>query len=234
MINLYAGQGTANMGDFLNCLPVLSGIYNSYGKIDLIIQNDMKKFNGFRDLLCYQEMFNSVKFESEITNPVKCIPFNSWVDDFSFDGVNPIETSRYEKAFKLFANLNFNVDSDFILQIPNLNVGYRDIIVGDRCVQTTSDKRRSCDVIKSSGKFSDVGYLDFSNSCIYNANIIKNCTKFITTFTGVAVLADLMNVPFDVYYTADFDGWSDQSIEFTYKKHFYLNRNSTLKLLESI
>ena len=96
MITLYAAQGTANMGDFLNCLPVLSGIYDSYGKIDLIIQNDMKKFNGFRDLLSYQQMFNSVKYESELTRETKCFPFNSWVDDFSFDGTNPIETSRYE------------------------------------------------------------------------------------------------------------------------------------------
>lgn len=232
MITLYAAHGTANMGDFLNCLPVLSGIYDSYGKIDLVIQNDMKKFNGFRDLLSYQQMFNSVKFESEITSETKCFPFNSWVDDFSFDGVNPIETSRYAKIFKLSYNLDFNIDSNFELEIPDLNVGQHDIVVGDRCFNTTSDKRRSCDVIRSSGKFNDVEYLDYNNSCIYNANIIKQCNKFITTFTGIAILADLMDIPFDMYYTKDFDGWENQSAEFTYKKHLYFNRKSTLKLLD--
>ena len=233
MITLYAAQGTSNMGDFLNCLPVLSGIYNSYGKINLIIQNDMKRFNGFRDLLSYQQMFDTVLFESEISSPVTCIPFNSWVDDFSLNDLYPIETSRYEKNLKfILPNLPFDVDFNFELEIPDLNVGERNIVVGDRCNNTTNDKRRSSDVIRSSGKFNDAEYLDFSNSCIYNANIIRKCKKFITTFTGIAILADLMDVPFDLYYTKDFDGWADQPAEFTYKKHFFQTRKSNLLLLD--
>jgi hypothetical protein len=234
MITLYASTGTTNMGDFLNCLPVLSGISKIYGKIDLIIKDEMKKFNGFRDLLSYQEMFNTVKFESEISPllPLECIPFNSWINDFSFDGVNPIETTRYEKYFKLNINLTFEVDSEFTLQIPYLNVGNHGIVVGDRCAKTTSDKRRESNVIQNSNNFTDAEYLNYGNSCIFNANIIKQCDKFVTTFTGISILADLMRVPLDLYYTQDLDGWCDQSIEFSYKKHFYLNRNSTLKLLE--
>jgi hypothetical protein len=234
MINLYAVHGTTNMGDFLNCLPVLSGIYNSYGKINLIIQNDMKRFNGFRDLLSYQEMFNSVKYESEINTLVDYLPFNSWIEDFSYDGINPIETSRYEKYFKLVHDLKFEVDCSFELKIPELNVGYRDIIVGDRCLNSASDNRRNVDVIKNSGQFIDVEYLDFSNSCIYNANIIKKCNSFITTFTGVAILTDLMGIAFDLYYESEFDGWANQSIELSYKKHFYVDRKSNLKLLGNI
>ena len=41
---------TSNLGDFLNSLPVLSGIYNSYGKIDFAIKRDMRKFNGIKEL----------------------------------------------------------------------------------------------------------------------------------------------------------------------------------------
>lgn len=231
MINLYAQHGTSNMGDFLNSLPVLSGIYNSYGAINLVIQDDMKRFNGFRDLLSYQPIFNSVKYKSEVSYYGDYIPFNSWVDDFSFDGVHPIETTRYKKYFDLTTVLSFDIDDTFILQVPHLNIDYYDIVVGDRCSSTANDNSRQYNILKSSNRFITANYLDFNNSCIFNANVIKQCNKFITTFTGVSVLADLMNIPFDLYYTRDFDGWAGQSIGLTYHKHFYITRKSTLKLL---
>jgi hypothetical protein len=231
-MKLYAQHGSSNMGDFLNCLPVLSGIYKQYGKIDLVIQNDMSRFNGFIDLLSYQDMFNSVTYERETPYIINHIWFNSWVDGVKYDGINPIETTRYEKYIKIVSGLKFNIDSEFILKIPYLNVNSFDVVIGDRCPITTTDKRRSCNVIKDFDKFSTATYLDFSHSCIYNANIIKRSNKFVTTFTGISVLVDLMNIPFDIYYTQEFDGWENQPIEYTYKKHFYTNRQSTLKLLE--
>lgn len=231
-MKLFAQHGSSNMGDFLNCLPVLSGIFLEYGPIDLVIQNDMKKFNGFKDLLSYQEMFSSVKLQSEEKSNLKShLWFNSWIQ-VEYDGINPIETSRYEKYIKSNYGLSFDTDSLFQLQIPNLVTKQFDSVVGDRCVKTASDTRRNHNVLRDSQKFSDCYFLDFSRSCFYNANIMKNCNKFITTFTGIAVMADLMNIPFDLYYTKEFDGWADQSIEYTYKKHFYYTRKSTLKLLE--
>ena len=41
-----------------------------------------------------------------------------------------------------------------------------------------------------------------------------------------------MNIPLDIYYTKNLDGWQNQSIEYSYMKHFYMNRKSTLKLLD--
>ena len=63
---LYADVGTANLGDFANSLPVLSGLYKKYGKISLIIQDEMMKFNGIKEFLLAQEMFDIVAFQSEI------------------------------------------------------------------------------------------------------------------------------------------------------------------------
>ena len=231
-MKLYAQHGSSNMGDFLNCLPVLSGIYNEYGKIDLVIQDSMEKFNGFIDLLSYQDIFNSVTFQKETPELSKHIWFNSWVDGVEYDGLNPIETTRYEKYIKYVSGLKFDIDSDFILKIPHLNINPIDIVIGDRCSITTVDRSRPTEVLKTSEKYSDSVYLNFSRSCIYNANVIKQANKFITTFTGISIMADLMNIPLDIYYTKNLDGWQNQSIEYSYMKHFYMNRKSTLKLLD--
>jgi hypothetical protein len=59
-------NGTANLGDFLNGLPVLSGINKSYGKFDLIIRHEMKKFKGLIEFLVYQDIFNSVEFDADL------------------------------------------------------------------------------------------------------------------------------------------------------------------------
>jgi len=231
-MKLYAQHGTRNMGDFLNCLPVLSGIYKQYGKIDLVIQDDMECFNGFIDLLAYQDIFNSVRFQKETSGLSQHLWFNSWVNEVDYDGINPIETTRYEKYIKHVSGLNFDIDSKFELQIPYLNIDKFNVVVGDRCSKTTVDTSRPSEVLKTSGKFNDAFYLDFSRSCIYNANVIKQSNKFITMFTGISILADLMNVPLDLYYNKDLDGWQNQSIDYSYTKHFYMNRKSTLKLLD--
>jgi len=47
--------GTANLGDFLNSMPVLSGVSKSYGKYSLIIKGSMKKFKGIKEFLMYQD-----------------------------------------------------------------------------------------------------------------------------------------------------------------------------------
>jgi hypothetical protein len=231
-MKLYAQHGSSNMGDFLNCLPVLSGIYKQYGKIDLVIQDSMEKFNGFIDLLSYQDIFNTVTFQKETPELSDYIWFNSWVNGVEYDGINPIETTRYEKYIKHVSGIQFNIDSEFELKIPHLNIGKFDTVIGDRCSKTTVDTSRPSEVLKNSGKFNDSFYLDFSRSCIYNANVIKQSNKFITMFTGISILADLMNVPLEVYYTKELDGWQNQPIQYSYMKHFYANRKSTLKLLD--
>ena len=56
---------TANLGDFLNALPVLSGIHRGWGKFEFVIKSEMKKFNGIKEFLMYQDLFTDVLFEDE-------------------------------------------------------------------------------------------------------------------------------------------------------------------------
>lgn len=227
---MFAMHGSSNLGDFLNCLPTLSGIYKKYGKIDLVIQDSMERFVGIKELLEYQDMFSNIKFEKEESNLNDRCWFNSWVDA-EFDGVNPIETTRYQKFIKQHYNIEFSIDDTFILKFPKieLDVDFSDsIVIGDRCSKTTDDKSRSSNILSTNVNFSDCVFLDFSKSLSYNCNVISAAKKFITTFTGVSVLVDLMGIDFDIYYEPSFDGWANQSIEYTYKKHFYQNRKSNL------
>jgi hypothetical protein len=233
MIKLYGDIGTSNLGDFLNSLPVLSGMSKTFNhKIQLILQSDMIKFNGIRELIEYQDFIDWVKFDHEVPIEEKrdFIPFNSWVDPI-YDGIAPMETTRYQKKFGLYG-INFDIDNDYILKIQDIDIDCSGLFyVGDRCLLSTNDKSRPSGILYDSGKFNDCYFIDYSKSCMHNANIIKKCGKFISTFTGIAVMADLLNVDFDLYYDSDFDGWAEQPIEYSYKKHFYMNRKSNLKLL---
>ena len=56
-------NSTSNLGDFLNSLPVLSGLNKSNGKFELIIRADMKKFKGIKEFLMYQNIFSDVLYD---------------------------------------------------------------------------------------------------------------------------------------------------------------------------
>jgi hypothetical protein len=219
-MKLFAQHGSSNMGDFLNCLPVLSGIFLQYGPIDLVIQNDMKKFNGFKDLLSYQEIFSSIKFQSEEKSNLKShLWFNSWIDA-EYDGTHPIETSRYEKYIKTHHGLSFNTNPLFELQIPDLVIKEFDSVVGDRCVKTASDNRRNHNVLKDSQKFSDCHFLDFSRSCFYNANIIKKCNLILcgtSAKSNLEVNAIRYGRKFNIKTIAFLEHWIN------YKERFFRN-----------
>lgn len=232
---LYAAQGTANLGDFFNSMPVLSGISKSYGSFDLIIQSEMAKFNGIKELVEHQPFINSVKFEHEISSPPTelVIAFNSWVREEQLTPNRPIETCRYEIRFKETYHMKFDTDDDFILQIPDIDVKSIDTdIIGDRCSHTTADKRRSCDLLKS---FNYKGYyLDYTKSLTYNLNLIKKSKfSFITTITGISVLVDLMGLSQKVAYDSFMETWDNRpNITATFNKHYYNNRKTELFKLD--
>lgn len=50
-------SGTSNLGDFLNAMPVLAGISKDVAKFDLVIKSEMRKFNGIKEFLLYQDLF---------------------------------------------------------------------------------------------------------------------------------------------------------------------------------
>ena len=48
---------TCQLGDILNSFPVLSGIHKSYGKFNLVLKTEAKRFLGLKEFFIYQDMF---------------------------------------------------------------------------------------------------------------------------------------------------------------------------------
>jgi hypothetical protein len=240
-------NGTANLGDFLNGLPVLSGISKSYGKFDLIIKHEMRKFNGIKEFLVYQDIFSSVEFDDDLfftgathmsSWPIREDKNNLW---------RPIETCRYENFMKDNHHMKFQVDDDFTVKTPEYDITVKDAYyVGDRWAVGDIDNRRETHVLSH---LKDCEFIDFDRTMLENAYIIKNLKKpFITNFTGVGMLADLCNVPLYCVWKAedwkpefrvgDDVSWDDgKDINKVFEKHFYLDRKAKLvhaKDLESL
>lgn len=232
---------TANLGDFLNAMPVMSGIVNSYGKFELIIRHEMRKFNGMKEFLEYQELFTEVVFDDEvILYGDKPLFMSSWTrEDRNLD-IRPVETCRYENWMKDNYNLNFDVDDDFLLKTPDIELEpMQDLyVLGDRWDNTQDpdvDSRRKTRVLQDSGRFDSekVIYLDYHNTIFYNAALIKQSKNpFITTFTGIGILADLMGKETYVLWDDDMEFWDGRPVQYDFKRHYYGNRNSKLRYIK--
>ena len=102
---------TANLGDFVQSLPVLSGLVKNYGKVDFIIKKEMEKFMGIKEFLMYQDLFNSVEYDQDLflygTPPVV---LSSWTREDKNNPNRPIETCRYENWLKDNYKFDFEVD----------------------------------------------------------------------------------------------------------------------------
>jgi hypothetical protein len=241
-------SGTANLGDFLNGLPVMSGISKAYGKYELYIKKEMRKFKGIKEFLMYQELFSAVFFDDEVFLYGDIIHMSSWpIREDKNDPNRPIETCRYENYMKDNYRMEFQVDDDFIVKTPEYDITVKDsYYVGDRWAVGEIDTRRETHILSH---LKDCEFIDFENDMLTNAYIIKNLKKpFITNFTGVGMLADLCDVPLYCVWKAedwkpehrvgDDVSWDNgKNIEQVFEKHFYLNRKSKLvhaKELESL
>ena len=224
---------TANLGDFGNALPVISGISKYTNEpVDLIIRNEMRKFVGIKELLLYQPCIKSVEFDDEVFVQ-GAINLSSWTRMDQEDENRPVETCRYENWINDNYRMLFEVDDDFELQVfPMLVENVTDkTIIGDRWNHSTIDTRRKTNVVEHgcNPDPSKVHYLDYSRNIMYNLNIIKqNPNPFITTFTGVGILADLMNKETIVCWDEDMRIWDGHPVEFDFKRHYYGNRKSKL------
>lgn len=231
---------TANLGDFANALPVISGMSLADGgrPVDLIIRGEMRKFNGIKELLLQQPCINSVEFDDEIFSN-GAINLSSWTRMDQNDKNRPVETCRYENWIRDNYKLDFQVDDNFELQITD--VPFEDYsgkyIIGDRWNHHTIDTRRKTHVVRDGvNPDSDkVEYLDYSKSLMHNLNIIKYSTKpFITTFTGIGILADLMNKETIVCWDEDMRMWDGHPVEYDFIRHYYGNRNSKLVYVKDV
>ena len=235
---------TANLGDFMNAMPVLSGLEKSYGKIDLVIRHEMQKFNGIKEFLLYQDIFSDVSFDKEVFLYGDVTTISSWTREDQNAPNRPIETCRYEN-WMIDRGFNFEVDDNFKLRIadvPTITAKGVKWIVGDRWSEFDIDARRNTHVIQNGAPGLDstkTHYLDYSRSLMYNCNLIKFSDEpFITTFTGIGIIADLMDKETIVC-------WDDNMLDFTtsvwdkptsydFARHYYSNRKSKLVYVKDL
>ena len=103
--------------------------------------------------------------------------------------------------------------------------------IGDRWNHETIDTRRKTNVVEHGAQPdpSKVVYLDYSKDLLYNLNLIQCSNKpFISTFTGIGILADLMYKETIVCWDEDMRTWDGHPVEFDFIRHYYGNRSSKL------
>src|SRR6056300_1666493 len=156
---------SGNLGDTLNALPVLSGIYKATGEpIEIIYREKMKMFQGIREVLEYQECIGKVTFENEVTSDVKA-RFMGLTDDFEKHINRPWETVRLDESFReQNPDIKYEIDDNFILNTPTYNMSSDTIFVGDRKKDSRADHRRKFNLIESCGKVppDKVVYLNYN------------------------------------------------------------------------
>jgi hypothetical protein len=232
-------NGTANLGDFLNGLPVMSGISKAYGKYELTIKKEMRKFNGIKEFLMYQDLFTEVNFDDEVFMYGELIQMSSWpIREDKNNPDRPIETCRYENFMKDNYGMEFEVDDDFIVKTPEYDIEIKDsYYVGDRWAVGEIDTRRETHILSH---LTNCEFIDFDRTMLENSYIIKNLKKpFVTNFTGVGMLADLLNK--ELYCVWKAEDWKPEhrvgndvswdngkNIDQVFEKHFYLNRKAKL------
>jgi hypothetical protein len=236
-MNFYVRQTDA-LGDFLNCVPVLAGLHNKFGKFNLIVKHQTAKFKGFKEFLMYQDLFHNVYFDNEFQGEV--IYMDNWGSEGEYkrNPNRPIETCKYENFLKDIHKLDFEVDDKFILKYPKCDVEIKDTYyVGDRWDHFSTDNRRKTNILSH---LKDFEFIDFNNDLLTNCYIIKESKKpFITNFTGVGMMADLLDKElFCVWKPEDWnpewivgDGitWDNgKNINQVFEKHFYLDRKAKL------
>lgn len=234
-------NSTANLGDFVQSLPVLSGLVKKFGKVNFVIRHEMKKFKGIKEFLMYQDLFNNVYFDDEIFLYGDLCVLSSWTREDKSDPYRPIETCRYENWLKDHYKVEFDVDDEFEIKFPDCDVEVKDAYyVGDRWAGIDIDDRRETKVLSYLDQLGDFEFLDYENDLLTNCYIIKKSTKpFITNFTGIGMIADLLNKECYVVWKAedwkpefrngDDISWDNgKDINKIFEKHFYLNRKAKL------
>ena len=241
MINIVSPR-IHNLGDFSHCLPALSGLYKfTNHKMHFVICDRLQRFRGIRELLLAQEMFEQVSFVCELPpQPLPAIIIDD-TGDKGDHGLNSAIAHKYANFIKQVSGIPFEIDDDFELQVPLMPIeNIQDkVLVGDRWAPKDApdvDDRRLSNLIEGSGilKNLDTVYLDYTKDLVYNCNLIKDTNRpFVTTVTGVAVLADLMKKETIVLYDNDMDNWNNKTMNEIFSDHFYLNRKTSLHYIKT-
>jgi hypothetical protein len=199
----------------------------------------MRKFKGIKEFLMYQGIFKDIHFDDELfLYQTNVIMLSSWTREDKNDPNRPIETCRYENWLKDNYKLEFDVDDNFVIKTPDYDVEVKDnYYVGDRWNHADIDARRETNILSHLDKYE---FLDYNNDLLLNCYIIRKSTKpFITNFTGIGMIADLLNKECYVVWKAedwkpefrvgnDVSWDNGKGIEKVFEKHFYLNRKAKL------
>ena len=129
-----------SLGDFVNCFPVLRGIYNTYGHIKLIVKSPLRRFNGFREFLMYQNIFQSVEFDDEPLSYHNVLAFHKvdYTPELILNKINenqPDDVYRYGKFMKKTYNLNFEIDSKWRQEA--MKIKRKNLVIGSLKPYTT-------------------------------------------------------------------------------------------------
>lgn len=233
---------TANLGDFLNAMPVLSGLSKNH-ELKLVVKHETKKFRDFLEFLFFQNIFQDVEYDSNVNITNDYVFLSSWARMDQNSSSRPIETCRYENWLRdRYSQIEFQVDDAFELSVPELDIDFQPdkFIVGDRWDSTSDpaiDQRRYSNVIRDHANidFERLIFLNYSDSIFTNAALIKqNPNKFITTFTGVGILADLLNKQTDVCWYEDMRNWDNNTVDFDWRRHYYADRKSKLVYVKDL
>jgi hypothetical protein len=230
-----------NLGDFAHCLPVLSGLHKRVEeKLSFVICDRLQRFRGLKELLLAQDIFEEVLFVSELkTGPQQCILLDDTGTDEGY-GDRPIAVQKTYTFIRDTFKIDFECDDDFILKFPDVLIynQWNKIIIGDRWSPKDApdvDTRRYSNLIEASGCIpkDKAHYLDYTRDLIYNLNLIKyNSKPFVTTFTGIGILADLMKKDLFVLWDEDMRNWQGLPVEHDFDLHYYKNRNGKLKYIK--
>jgi hypothetical protein len=182
------------------------------------------------------DLFESVSFDNDVFLYGYLIEMSSWTRFDRNSPIRPIETCRYENWVRDKYALDFEVDDDFELKVPKLDIDYHEdkIIMGDRWSEKedpTIDARRKTYVLKDSGKFDDskVHYLNYDDDVTKNVSLIKyNPNTFYTTFTGIGIVGDLLKKDLVVYWDDDVRMWDGHPVQYDFERHYYGDRNGKL------
>ena len=233
-------KSTQNLGDFVNVFPVLSGLTAKYGKIHLIVRHEMKKFKEFKEFLMYQGFFYDISFDdaADMSPPIAIL--SSWTRETKNDPYRPVETCRYENWLKDNYKLDFEVDDNFVIKYPKYDIELDDTksYCGDRWNGPWIDNRRSVHTLSG---LNNVNFLNYEDSLLVNCyKIAESKLPFITSFTGIGMIADLLNKETIVLWSPEFwnpeyrtkdnnISWDNgKDINKVFEKHFYLNRKAKL------
>lgn len=238
-------SSTANLGDFLNGYPVISGLVKKFDEpMELVIKKEMRKFKGIKEFLMYQGIFSKIHFDDEIIiYGDNMYQLSSWWHETKNNPDRPTETCRYENFVKDNYKIDFEVDDDVEIKFPTLDIDIDPDVLyfGDRWDVGDIDKRRECHLFKKFIGQTKIDYINYDNDLLTNCYIIKNCKDpFISNFTGVGILADLLKKETWIVWRAE--DWNEEfrtddgdiswdngkNIKEIFEKHMYQNRKCSL------